>query len=222
MPLTSHKRSVTKESPSGSAHSSPSRSPDPHGHHHAHQPTTTHTTNPGDHPTGLTHSVGVEHSSSSASLTHSHAERDRHVPQERPSSSLSSGSNSSTGSGGGRSAVSMAGSSHGHGRSVPPVWGEKVVLLVDGKRFTMNPKLFMSHPNTMLGRWVRTVQTEAVYRCQCTILYHKGWSQSGPQTSLAAQGSVLGGKTLPGSVSSVGMLPLVLMRERTSLQPTSI
>jgi len=32
------------------------------------------------------------------------------------------------------------------------VWGEKVVLLVDGKRFTMNPKLFMSHPNTMLGR----------------------------------------------------------------------
>lgn len=158
MPLTSHKRSVTRESPSGSAHSSPSRSPDPHGHHQAHQPTATHTTNPGDHPTGLTHSVGVEHSSSSASLTHSHAERDRHVPQERPSSSLSSGSNSSTGSGGGggggRSAVSMAGSSHGHGRSVPPVWGEKVVLLVDGKRFTMNPKLFMSHPNTMLGRWV--------------------------------------------------------------------
>lgn len=204
MPLTSHKRSVTKESPSGSAHSSPSRSPDPHGHHQAHQPTTTHTTNPGDHPTGLTHSVGVEHSSSSASLTHSHAERDRHVPQERPSSSLSSGSNSSTGSGGGRSAVSMASSSHGHGRSVPPVWGEKVVLLVDGKRFTMNPKLFMSHPNTMLGRWVDTVQVEAVYRCQCTILYH-----TGPQTSLAVQGSV-GEKTLPGSVSSAGMLPSVL------------
>lgn len=206
MPLTSHKRSVTKESPSGSAHSSPSRSPDPHGHHQAHQPTT-HTTNPGDHPTGLTHSVGVEHSSSSASLTHSHAERDRHVPQERPSSSLSSGSNSSTGSGGGRSAVSMASSSHGHGRSVPPVWGEKVVLLVDGKRFTMNPKLFMSHPNTMLGRWVDTVQAEAVYRCQCTILYH-----TGPQTSLAVQGSV-GGKNLTRKCLECWNAAIGVMRE---------
>jgi len=30
------------------------------------------------------------------------------------------------------------------------------------------------------------------------------------------------GKTLPGSVLSAGMLPSVLMRERTSLQPTSV
>ena len=30
------------------------------------------------------------------------------------------------------------------------------------------------------------------------------------------------GKTLPGSVLSTGMLPSVLMRERTSLQPTSV
>jgi len=30
------------------------------------------------------------------------------------------------------------------------------------------------------------------------------------------------GNTLPGSVLSAGMLPSVLMRERTSLQPTSV
>lgn len=30
--------------------------------------------------------------------------------------------------------------------------GEKVTLLVDGKRFNVNPHLFTRHPNTMLGR----------------------------------------------------------------------
>lgn len=33
-------------------------------------------------------------------------------------------------------------------------WGEKdkVTLLVDGKRFIINPNLLVKHPNTMLGR----------------------------------------------------------------------
>ena len=33
-------------------------------------------------------------------------------------------------------------------------WGDsdKVALLVDGKRFIINPNLLMKHPNTMLGR----------------------------------------------------------------------
>ena len=30
--------------------------------------------------------------------------------------------------------------------------GEKVTLLVDGKRFSVNPTLFTKQPNTMLGR----------------------------------------------------------------------
>ena len=34
----------------------------------------------------------------------------------------------------------------------PSRGGEKVTLLVDGKRFTVNPAIFVKHPNTMLGR----------------------------------------------------------------------
>ncbi len=36
----------------------------------------------------------------------------------------------------------------------PPVWGDrdKVVLLVDNKRFTICPLLLTKEPNTMLGR----------------------------------------------------------------------
>lgn len=30
--------------------------------------------------------------------------------------------------------------------------GEKITLLVDSKRFTINPNLLTKHPNTMLGR----------------------------------------------------------------------
>ena len=32
-------------------------------------------------------------------------------------------------------------------------WGDEVVLLVDGQRFPVHPRLFTRHPNTMLGRW---------------------------------------------------------------------
>lgn len=31
---------------------------------------------------------------------------------------------------------------------------EKVTLVVDGTRFTVNPQIFTAHPDTMLGRWV--------------------------------------------------------------------
>lgn len=36
-------------------------------------------------------------------------------------------------------------------------WGdkEKVILSVDGKRFSINPNLLVKHPNTMLGRSVQ-------------------------------------------------------------------
>ena len=35
----------------------------------------------------------------------------------------------------------------------PPSQSERVItLVVDGKRFTVNPSLFTKHPNTMLGR----------------------------------------------------------------------
>ena len=42
-------------------------------------------------------------------------------------------------------------------------WGEKekVALLVDGKRFIINPNLLVKHPNTMLGRCV----------CVCVYIY---------------------------------------------------
>ena len=33
--------------------------------------------------------------------------------------------------------------------------GDKITLLVDGKRFMINPSLIIKHPNTMLGRLVR-------------------------------------------------------------------
>ena len=44
------------------------------------------------------------------------------------------------------------------------LWGEseKVVLLVDGKRFMISPHLLMSHPNTMLGRSVGPRHTPQV------------------------------------------------------------
>lgn len=165
MPLTSHKRNVTRESPSGSAHSSPARSSDQHVHHHPHpqqQATVPHTGAPttGDHPPPQTLppalGAGAEHPSTSTSVTHRHAhtqtqERgERHAIQERPSSGLSSASSSSV-----SVRPSLAGSGH-HGHSTPRVWGDKVTLLVDGKRFVVNPALFISHPNTMLGRWAES------------------------------------------------------------------
>jgi hypothetical protein len=33
-----------------------------------------------------------------------------------------------------------------------PRLGERITLLVDGKRFVVDPELFRQHPNTMLGR----------------------------------------------------------------------
>lgn len=33
-----------------------------------------------------------------------------------------------------------------------PRLGERITLLVDGKRFVVDPDLFRQHPNTMLGR----------------------------------------------------------------------
>jgi hypothetical protein len=38
------------------------------------------------------------------------------------------------------------------------IWGdgEKVTLLVDGKRFIISPTLLIKHPNTMLGRYVQS------------------------------------------------------------------
>lgn len=163
MPLTSHKRSTTRESPSGSAHSSPARSSDQHVHHHPHpqqQATVSHTSasTTGDHSSPLTlPPAGAEHSSTITSVTHRHAhtqtqERgERHTIQERPGSGLGSASSS-----GASVKLSLAGSSHQTHRG-PPVWGDKVTLLVDGKRFVVNPALFISHPNTMLGRWVESI-----------------------------------------------------------------
>lgn len=163
MPLTSHKRSTTRESPSGSAHSSPARSSDQHVHHHPHpqqQATVSHTgaSTTGDHSPPLTlPPAGAEHSSTITSVTHRHAhtqtqERgERHTIQERPGSGLGSASSS-----GASVKLSLAGSSHQNHRG-PPVWGDKVTLLVDGKRFVVNPALFISHPNTMLGRWVESI-----------------------------------------------------------------
>lgn len=59
----------------------------------------------------------------------------------------------------------------------PPVWGDrdKVVLLVDGKRFSICPLLLTRQPNTMLGRW------EFKLHCQCVpndSLYHRMFSSS--------------------------------------------
>jgi len=56
-------------------------------------------------------------------------------------------------------------------------------------------------------------------------LSHKSYCQSGSRTSLDPRPNLRGrvwGETLPRSVLSAGMLPSVLMRERTSLQPTSV
>lgn len=40
--------------------------------------------------------------------------------------------------------------------SKPPSQSERVItLVVDGKRFTVNPSLFTKYPNTMLGRLER-------------------------------------------------------------------
>lgn len=45
---------------------------------------------------------------------------------------------------------------HHHHRHSAVTWGDKdkVVFLVDGKRFTFPPALLIKQPNTMLGRYV--------------------------------------------------------------------
>jgi len=35
-----------------------------------------------------------------------------------------------------------------------PRLGERITLLVDEKRFVVDPEMFRQHPNTMLGRYV--------------------------------------------------------------------
>ena len=47
--------------------------------------------------------------------------------------------------------------------------GEKVTLLVDGKRFSVNPTLFTKQPNTMLGRWIFKVTD-----CNCCSISSLG------------------------------------------------
>ena len=47
---------------------------------------------------------------------------------------------------------SSEGSVKGEAVSTSPKPSEKVTLNVAGKRFTVNPSLFLKHPETMLGR----------------------------------------------------------------------
>ena len=46
---------------------------------------------------------------------------------------------------------SSEGSTNGKSDS-KPVLSDKVVLSVSGKKFTVNPSIFLKHPETMLGR----------------------------------------------------------------------
>ncbi|NXS58253.1 KCD20 protein, partial [Brachypteracias leptosomus] len=45
-------------------------------------------------------------------------------------------------------------SSNSSSQTVAP---EKVTLVVDGTRFAVNPQIFTAHPDTMLGRWVVSI-----------------------------------------------------------------
>ena len=150
MPLTSHRKGGRD---SGSAQSSPARSPE-NVVHETHQPinqvrcsNSSHATvaevNAKSHPASGGHGSGEERLSSARSVSNipsvgweaqSHCERSASHAYHRPHHQH-----------------------HGFG------WGEKdkVILLVDGKRFIINPNLLVKHPNTMLGRCV----------CVCCVLY---------------------------------------------------
>ncbi len=53
----------------------------------------------------------------------------------------------------------------------PHSWGDrdKVTLLVDGKRFNICPLLLTKQPNTMLGRFVRSLYVTLLCVCVCTV-----------------------------------------------------
>lgn len=168
MPIASHKK-ATKDS--SSTHSSQARSPD----HLTHHSTTTSVRGSSSTPSLTTHSQSrgdhnAQHGHGSANSdsthNHSHPNEDRHctlntASAERTISNSSSGSGCSLGS---LHHSSRSGASFHHGHSPhhqhgPPSWGdkEKVTLLVDGKRFSMNPNLLVKHSNTMLGRYGRKI-----------------------------------------------------------------
>ena len=152
MPLTSHRKGSRD---GGSTQSSPVRSPD-HLVQDSHPPVnpgSVRGSNPSQVPletntrchvgvsTAGGHNCGEERITSSRSVSH--------IPTVAWD----------TQSHGERSVVSSVSHtyhnrSHHHHHGLG--WGEKdkVILLVDGKRFSINPNLLVKHPNTMLGRFV--------------------------------------------------------------------
>ena len=145
MPLTSHRKSSRD---GGSAQSSPVRSPEnlaPIEAQPSVNPSPARSSNPSSLDINSRSHIGVSASSGHCGEGAS----------SRPVSSVSwesQGHNE-------RTVISSSHSyhrPHQHHHQHGFGWGErdKIILLVDGKRFTVNPNLLVKHPNTMLGRCV--------------------------------------------------------------------
>ena len=143
MPLNSHRKGCRD---GGSAQSSPVRSPENLGQE--------------NHHTGSVRGSQAPHETSTRSHVSISTSNGHNGGEERTASSRSVSN---------IPGVALETQSHGHGeKSVTHTynrshhqhhsfgWGEKekVTLLVDGKRFIINPNLLVKHPNTMLGRCV--------------------------------------------------------------------
>ena len=124
MPLSTHRRG-SRETSSG--HSSPSRASDPPPCHAASHSQTENSQAQSDE----------SQERNSSSHVQSHVQERSHTVPERPSSAHVTPD---------RPALS-----HCHHKT-NWVAGEKVTLLVEGKRFSVSPLLFTKQSNTMLGR----------------------------------------------------------------------
>ena len=158
MPLTSHRKGSRD---GGSAQSSPARSPE-NVVHEVHPPVNQMRCS-NSSQVAVPETNAKSHVSVSASIGHSSGE-------ERLSSARSVSNIPSVGwEAQSHSERSINSASHTYHRSHHQHhgfgWGEKdkVTLLVDGKRFIINPNLLTKHPNTMLGR--------CVCMCVCICMY---------------------------------------------------
>lgn len=163
MPLTSHRKGSRD---GGSAQSSPARSPE-NVVHEVHPPINQMRCS-NSSQVAVPETNAKSHVSVSASIGHSSGE-------ERLSSARSVSNIPSVGwEAQSHNERSMNSASHAYHRSHHQHhgfgWGEKdkVTLLVDGKRFIINPNLLTKHPNTMLGRCV------CMCVCVCMQALEKG------------------------------------------------
>ena len=162
MPLTSHRKGSRD---GGSAQSSPVRSPDNLTQETGHQPVR------GSNPSQMSLDTNTK-SHVSVSTSNSQNCGEEKIASVRNVSSIPSVA-WETQSHGERATPSVSHTyhhrSHLHHQHHGFGWGEKdkVVLLVDGKRFNINPNFLVKHPNTMLGRFVAVAVCVCVCVCVC-------------------------------------------------------